>query len=341
MNVTLRYLRLLASYGLFAIFVIAGFNYKVSVYVLRQAAGQLNILVNTQSIEEFALNKNLSEGEQENLDLIRQIKQYSVDSLGFNKTKSYKRIFDQGDNPVLWVITVCEPYELKSYEWKFPVIGTVSYKGFFRKELAVKEYNHFKAQGYDVELRSVSAWSTLGWLPDPILSSMLKRSKGSVCNLVFHELFHATYYAPNTVSFNENIASFIADKATIQYLANDTLALNEYLENQKTNKIFNDFLFRKADYLKIYYRQIRTRPDRNILKLRFINEVVDSIGTWPVNEQRKKQWINRVSQHKNALFISYDQYDSMQDSLDKVFNKFYEGRLKKMVQDLKQKGSNY
>jgi hypothetical protein len=41
-------------------------------------------------------------------------------------------------------------------------------------------------------------------------------------------------------------------------------------------------------------------------------------------------------EQKNAYFIDFEQYDSMQDSLESVFNKFYKGDLKKLVQDLKQ-----
>ena len=41
-------------------------------------------------------------------------------------------------------------------------------------------------------------------------------------------------------------------------------------------------------------------------------------------------------EQKNAYFIDFEQYDSMQDTLEHVLNKFYKGDLKKLVQDLKQ-----
>ncbi|KAK6020050.1 hypothetical protein OSTOST_14302 [Ostertagia ostertagi] len=174
---SLRWLRLFANLCLFVFFLIAAINYQTSIYLVYQGKGQLQLLLNTQSFEKFSKETKLSEHEKNNLLLIDEVKNYSVDSLGYKPTKNFTEIYDQKGDPVLWVITACEPYDLKPYEWKFPIVGKVSYKGFFKKELATSAYNHMVVTGYDADLRSVSAWSTLGWLHDPVLSSMLKRSK--------------------------------------------------------------------------------------------------------------------------------------------------------------------
>jgi predicted aminopeptidase len=323
--------------------VLCAFRYRTVIYLCYQASGQLKILVNTESIEEFKARKVLNSQEKENLMLIEEVKKYSVDSLDFKKTDNFTTIYDQSGAPVLWVVTVCEPYELKAYEWKFPVVGSVSYKGFFKKELAQKEANHFRASGYDVEVRSVSAWSTLGWFKDPVLSSMLKRKKGSICNLLFHELFHATYYAKSSVDFNENIASFIAHKATIQFLSSDTTALSDYLFAYEDNLRYNRFILEQSERLKSEYSNIKNKPQRQLLKLRFLHAITDSLKKrLPVRDtavyQSRKR---RILADKNAYFVSFQQYDSMQDSLEKVFNNIYRGNLKKMVQDLKRDGSYY
>ena len=44
-----------------------------------------------------------------------------------------------------------------------------------------------------------------------------------------------------------------------------------------------------------------------------------------------------IKQSKNAYFVDFLQYNSLQDSLEIVFNKFYNSNLAKMVQDLKDK----
>lgn len=332
-----RLLRLFISYCLFFVFITCAWNYETSIYIYYQAKGQMGILFNRQSISEYKNSGHLTELEQRNILLTEEIKKYSVDSLGYLPTENFTEIYDQKNAPILWVITASKPYSLEAYEWSFPVVGTVSYKGFFKKEIAQKEYNHLRSLGYDVDLRSVSAWSTLGWFNDPLLSNMLHRSKGGLCNLLFHELFHATYYAPNNVNFNENIASFIAHKATLKFLEKDTLARNEYLANYNYNLVFSSFMQRQNKHLKKFYSNIENTPNKSVLKLRELYRISDSVkylgfGSSEGIKLRQKE----ILEQKNAYFIDFEQYDSMQDSLETAFNKIYKGDLKKLVQDLKQ-----
>jgi predicted aminopeptidase len=235
-----RWVRLILSLFIFISFIIVVFNRQTFIYLFHQAMGQLSILVSTQSIDRFCDTSVLSIQEKENIALIETIKKYSIDSLAYSPTENFTRIYDQKNTTTLWVITACQPYSFDAYEWHFPIVGNVTYKGFFKRTFADKERMHLLAKGYDVDIRGVSAWSTLGWFSDPLLSSMLKRSKGSLCNLLFHELFHATYFAANSVDFNENIASFIAHKATLQFLKNDTSELNDYKQNHSDNITFSN-----------------------------------------------------------------------------------------------------
>jgi predicted aminopeptidase len=342
MIVIIRWIRLLISCCLLLLFVFCAINYKVSVYLCYQAKGQLHVLFNKQTLSEFEKENVLSQVEKENISLVEKIKKYSVDSLAYKVTNNFTEVYNQKNAPILWVITASEPYALKAYEWTFPVVGKVSYKGFFIKELAEKEYNRLKSAGYDADLETVSAWSTLGWFKDPLLSSMLKKSKGGLCNLLFHELFHATYYAPNSVDFNENIASFIAHNATIQFLKTDTASLSEYLSNYNSNLNYNKFMLRQNVYLKKLYQKIKRDPSRLLLKLKAISTIADSLENLPGNNAaRTKARQSEILNSQNACFIDFEQYDSKQDSLEKVFNKIYKGNLKKLVQDLKRNQINY
>jgi predicted aminopeptidase len=337
MLLILRWLRLFASYALFAFAAFCASHHNDTIYLYKQAIGQAGILINKKSLKQYQTDHALSNKEKENLLLVEQIKNYSIDSLSYLPTQNFTEIFDQKNSPILWVVTACAAYELKPYEWRFPIVGRVSYKGFFSKNQAQKEYYRLRSIGYDAELRSVSAWSTLGWLSDPLLSNMLNYSRGSLCNLLFHELFHATYYAANAVNFNENIASFVAHKATLQFLKNDTSDLREYLKGHNDNLVYCEYMRKKNRFLKQYYRQISEQPNRLLLKLKCIYNMADSIKFLPISSKQKiERWKHEILEQKNACFVDFEQYDSMQDSLEKVFNKFYGGNLKKLVQDLKQ-----
>lgn len=331
-----KWIRVVVSLCLLVIFIVLAMNYQTSIYLCYQAKGQAELLLNRNSIQDFEKHNTLSAIEKENLTLVKTIKAYSVDSLGFESTDNYTSIYDQKGQSSLWVITACEAYAFKPYEWSFPLLGKLSYKGFFNKQLAMREYNHLASLGYDVDIRAVSAWSTLGWFNDPLLSNMLKRSKGGLCNLLFHELFHATYYAKGSVDLNENIASFVAHKATLQFLENDSLALKNYVQRHNDDDVYDNYILRNMERLKRYYPTIQAQPNRLALKLKALVQICDSVNLLPLKD--KQFYHSRTKdllKHKNAWFVDFIQYNSMQDSLEGVFNKIYKGNIEKLVQDLK------
>lgn len=336
MQTALTWIRAFFSTLGFVVCLYLAFQHHTVQYLVRQAIGQMHVLLSVKSKEEFLATKQLSHKERENLALIEVVKRYSVDSLGYDATTNYTTVFDGKETGLLWVITASEPYRLKAFEWEFPLVGRVNYKGYFNKALAQAEYNHLACLGYDVDLRSVTAWSTLGWFSDPVLPAMLRQPRGNLCNLLFHELFHATVYYPNEVDLNENLASFVAHQATLQFLRNDSLALSDYLRRESQTQWYSRFMLRQANRLDSFYSQIKESPQRLILKQKLLVDICDSLkivaGEDSTRYQAKRKFI---LSSKNAAYIDLRQYDGLQDSLDKVFNKFYGRNLKKLVQDLK------
>jgi predicted aminopeptidase len=332
-----RWTRLLAGYAFFLCCVYFAVRYRMSVYLLQQAKGQVQILTGTEPVAAYMLRPGLPDSVRRNLLLVERVKKFSVDSLGYVPTSGYTRVYDQQNKPVLWVVTAAGAHDLEPYYWKFPLVGRVSYKGFFEKSLAYREYIRLTELGYDAAIRSVSAWSTLGWFNDPLLSNSLYRSKGNLCNLLFHELFHATYYAPGDVNLNENLANFIAHKATIRFLRGDSLSLEIYLGQQQDALLYKNFLMRQYSYLQEGYRT--TDPEGLArFKLRAFKMITDSLYQLPVRggkfpEERKKN----ILLFRNAYFVDLKQYESLQDSLEAAFNKIYRGDIKKMVRDLTSK----
>lgn len=331
----LRFVRLFISYLAFLVMCVAIYNYELSIYLLRQAKGQLLVLSGTESFEEYRMNTTLNEKESFNLRLIDQIKKFSVDSLGYKPTNNFTSIYDQKNKPILWVITASEKYALKAVEWKFPLIGSVSYKGFFDKGLALKEKYKLQAQGYDVGIRSVSAWSTLGWFNDPLLSSHLNKSKGYFCDLLFHELFHATFYKASRINDNENLANFIAHKATLQFIKNDTLALKEYMFDHVQREKLNKFLNANTKAYKLFLDSVSKHKNKLILKQKELFFLLKKLKKEGIKKERLVLMTEEeILLEQNAYFIDYMQYNSKQDSLENAFNKFYKGSIKNMVRSL-------
>lgn len=333
----LRFVRLLFSYVLLIVCWLAAFQYPLSIYLIQQAKGQVHVLLGTQSFQSYQAENKLSDQELKNLQLIQLIKQYSIDSLGYKPTQNFTNIYDQKNKPILWVITASDKYKLNPFEWQFPLLGNVSYKGFFEKDLALKEKNKLAAMGYDVGIRSVSAWSTLGWLNDPLLSSHLKKKTGGFCDLLFHELFHATFFEASNINDNENLANFIAKKATLQFLKTDTTAIKEYNSDQVQRDKLNAFLFLQTTIYRRYLDSIYPLSNKHILKKKALLEMVKKLKNAGItNKKMVSITCDEILTEQNAYFIDYMQYNSKQDSLEKAFNKFYKGSIKNLVQSLNQ-----
>jgi len=331
----LRFARLFISYLAFITLCVAIYHYELSIYLLRQARGQMQVLIGTESFEDYRANNVLSKKESFNLELIDQIKKFSVDSLAYKPTDNFTSIYDQKNKPILWVITASEKYALKAVEWEFPLIGSVSYKGFFNEQLAIKEKNKLQANGYDAGIRSVSAWSTLGWFSDPLLSSHLNKSKGSFCNLLFHELFHATFYKASRINENENLANFIAHKATLQFLKNDSIALSEYVYNHEQRELLNKFLNANTKAYKSFLDSINNNKNKLILKQKQLLFLIKKLKKSNIKKEKLVLMTEQeILLEQNAYFIDYMQYNSQQDSLENAFNKFYKGSIKNMVRSL-------
>ncbi len=331
-------LRLLLSAITIACFMWLLMYAELGLYLVKISYGQINILLNTEKIEDILKSDKLSKEDRQKIGWIEEIKKYSVDSLGYKHTNNFTTYFNQHNQPILWIVTACKPYAFEAYEWSFPIVGSVSYKGFFNKSTAEKERFKLYMQGYDADISEVSAWSTLGWLPDPVLSSMLSKSKARMANLFFHELFHATYYAPSSVDVNENLANFIARKATLRFLKNDTVELNKFLKSTQDDSIYNTFIFKGYERLKKVYAQNAGKEDN--LRLAEKEKTLASIyrESFDVKlhyPKRYKEYNKQILFVKNSFFIDAHRYDGLSDSLNEVFNKKYGGNLKKMIADLK------
>ena len=311
---------------------------KLSLYLLKMAYGQAHILVHTQSINTLLIKNEWTSIEKEKILWIEKIKKYSVDSLAYKPTKNFTTYYNQHGRPILWIVTACKQFSFEAYEWSFPLLGKVSYKGFFSKEAAEKEKLRLYSAGYDADISEVSAWSTLGWLPDPVLSSMLYKSKGRMANLFFHELFHATYYAPSSVDVNENLANFVARKASLQFLKNDPVELTKYMHAIDDDSIHNTFVFSGFERLKKLYHQLEGRDTLycKAAKQHALEQIyAESFRLKLHDPNRFKNYNRQILLSANSFFVDARRYDGLSDSLNRVLKEKYGGRLKKMIIDLK------
>lgn len=318
-------------------------NYELISYGLMQAKGQLKIMFDTRPITEVLADKNFPDSLKTKLLLIQEIKKFAIDSLGLNPSGSYEELYDQKGKPILWTLTVCEPYRLEAKEWSFPFIGTFSYKGFFDDEKLQAEEKTWKAQGMDTDIDEVSAWSTLGYLDDPVLSSFLKRRAGSLANLLIHELTHGTLFIDEDLTYNENLANFVGNEGAIRFLrykfGENSKELNEYLATRTDRKLLNDYLLQSATRLDSLYKSFDEKTSNTAkasLKEKMIQNIVNEVNNLPLQSDVFKNYFEDYKPN-NAFFIGFLTYNEKQNEFENEFKTLFKGDFKTYMKYLKEK----
>ena len=209
---------------------------------------------------------SLDEESKRKIRLIEEAHEFAKEELKLASTKNYTQ-FVQLDRPyVSYIVSAALQYELKPYLWKFPIVGELPYKGFFSVEDVKKEEEDLKRQNLDTYTRGVSAYSTLGYFKDPILSSMLRYPDHELVNLVIHETIHSTLYIKSSADFNERLAVFLGSKgAELFYIKKEGSASStlQLIKNENADdKIFSEFLSAEIKNLEEWYKTLNTEDSK-------------------------------------------------------------------------------
>ncbi|CAN5613412.1 aminopeptidase [soil metagenome] len=294
-------------------------------YGIAQLRGQMHIIQNAKPIEEVLADPTCPDSIRSKLLLIAEIRKFAIDSLGLKDSKNYSTFYDQQGKPVLWVLTACEAFSMKPYQWKFPFLGAVSYKGFFIRDNGIPEQNRLKAEGYDTEFSPTGGWSTLGWFRDPVLSNMLRRNEGNLAELIIHELTHSTVYLPGSVDYNENLATFIGEQGALRFLrskyGSESEELKKYTGRQKDEEVYGDYMVNACKQLDSLYSSMAKDQDIQKMQLQkyfFIKDLILGINQLPLNYPERYRF-EFPGDHlpNNAWFMGFYRYRSSQSTFQR------------------------
>ncbi len=205
-----------------------------------------------------------------------EVRIFAITQLGLYDSKSYTT-FVQLDRPyVSYNLSAAPADALTPYVWRFPLLGSMPYKGFFDKEYALREQRALDEQGYDTYLRGVRAYSTLGYFDDPILSSMLAYDDVFLINTIIHEMLHQTVWIKGSVSFNESLANFVGEHGTLAYLQQrygvDAPEYQHYRALRADALVFEEYMQALIARLEALYRASLNREDKLRRKAQLLAE---------------------------------------------------------------------
>ena len=221
------------------------YSIPITRYLMVQGYYQAKIVVGRKNIADMLKDSHTDPKIRERLLLIGEIKKFAM-SLGLNAGESYKSLYDTRGKPVVWAVSACPKDKLAAVHWKFPIVGKVPYLGFFSREDAFKEREKLKSKGYDTLTRPVSAYSTIGILPDPLFSSMLLGSEEYLADTIIHEMTHETVFVRGDIPFNESMANFVGNVGGIEFLKHkhgaDSQQVQSSLDYKHDDAIFSNFM---------------------------------------------------------------------------------------------------
>lgn len=183
-------------------------------YLAQSVSGHLALVAAARPIPAWVADPATPATLRERLLLSQRMRDFAVTELRLPDNGSYRRYADLGRAAAVWNVVAAPELSLSLQTWCYPVVGCVGYRGYFDRAAADQAAEPLRAQGLEVLVYGVPAYSTLGKLPgdyfaDPLLNTFLSYPDADLARLIFHELAHQVTYAANDTVFNESFATAV------------------------------------------------------------------------------------------------------------------------------------
>lgn len=297
-----------------------------AVYLARQGMGQAMVLAASRPVAEVLQDGDADRTIRRRLRLVKAARDFARDQLGLEVGQQYRRVTFLNGPAVVYVVSAARRTSLDSYEWKYPILGSLPYRGYFSLEDAEEAAEEYAGRGLDISVRPVTTYSLLGILPDPIVSPMLfSGDELWLVETVIHELAHATVFARGAGAFNEGLATYIGrqgrrlfvqgiygqDSAIYRLMLARDADRDSYTRAVAALAFELRVLFAQADDLK--EKEILQRKDEIYMRHQrhFREEVADTMQTFFHRSARLPD--------NNAKLSSYGLYTLRQDVFRRAF----------------------
>jgi predicted aminopeptidase len=239
-------------------------------YYARAVTGHLELLQAARPVPQVLDDPATSAVLKERLALSQRIRDFAVTALGEPDNASYRRYADLHRPAAVWNVVAAPELSLVPKTWCFWVVGCVGYRGYYQQAGADALAAELRAEGLDVAVYPVPAYSTLGrlptggWFADPLLNTFIGYPEGELARLIFHELAHQVAFAPGDTLFNESFASTVEKIGAERWLAEraDAPARAEYERVESRRADFRALTARYRDELARLYTSGASDADK-------------------------------------------------------------------------------
>lgn len=288
-------------------------------YLATQGYYQGKLLSGGIEVDEALRRDDVPAATKDQLRLIQELRQFGEHALGMTPTQNYTRVNLEWREQI-FNVSGSRELKFEPFTWWFPIVGAVPYKGFFQKADAEREAARVREKGYEVTVRKVAGYSTLGWFRDPILPSMLDDDLAEISNLILHELAHSTLFIPGKIDFNESFASFVADVASLRFIElkegpGGPWRL-EAQARQNDAKRVTTFMHTLYTDLDLLYKSDRSDEDKRREKAALLERAAVAYEALPFESQRYRG--RKFPKLNNADLLQYKRYSSAGEQFGQI-----------------------
>lgn len=289
-------------------------------FLSQAVRGHYRVMGSRVSIEKILRESGLDSLSREKLKMVLELREFASAELGLPRNKSYTLFSEIKEEYLGWNVYAAPKFSVEPVTWSFPVAGRVVYRGYFSKEAALRFAKQIEEEGNDVYVSPISAYSTLGWYNDPVLSSHLRLNEIRLAGLIIHELAHQQLYIKGDSRFNESFAVTVERAGVLRWLKStgrgDQIAVAAKMWEQQdaTN---SKMLDARSKLNELYHSGI----DRALMEQKkdsLLKEFTGEIGHPRFGEMNNAYFVP-----VNTYYSMVPKFQSMLDSLGGDFKKFY------------------
>ncbi len=224
-------------------------------YLLQAASGEWHVMHGRRPIIDVIDDPGTSEPLIRELSDVREARRFASERLGLPNNDSYRTYVNIGRRYVVWNVVAAPEFSVKPRQWCFPIAGCVAYRGYFDERRARRFARELRHRGYDVAVEGVPAYSTLGKLPDPVMSTMMRYGSDELAAMIFHELAHQLLYVKDDSRFDEAFAMTVENEGMKRWLAyrHEPQRFAQFERGSEADRRFAELLRRTRERLAGVY----------------------------------------------------------------------------------------
>ncbi len=278
-------------------------------YYLQAAHGQWELTRKREPIDEVLARRDTPPELAARLRLVQDARQFAVDELALPDNGTYRAYADLERDYVLWNVFAAPEFSLEPKTWCFPVAGCVGYRGYFSKEAADREATELEAEGYDVAVGGVAAYSTLGRFKDPVLNTMMNWDDARLVAVLFHELAHQVVYVKDDTAFNESFATAVEEFGLRRWLAARGAGdeMTRYEDRRRLSEEIMTVIAAARSDLEALYASALPDEEKRRSKRRRLNSLADAVAARLGNEGAAGHWLG--GELNNARLVPMALYE--------------------------------